>query len=174
VPKDSGLLPTGFGPTLDSALKWTEAVEKGRGTEEALRAVMPIQGVKLWKAWEAMKEGQPGAYPVFDRRDRRVQTLTGPELLMETIGPRVKSSSRRYEEGKAFDAAGREYDQLVETIVSKIMHGELKSASELMSKYGVDVGDERIDKAFEDKQIPAHVRRLMGSGKRWEYQMMNK
>ena len=174
VPKESGLLPTGFGPTLDSALEWTKAVERGHGTEEALKAVMPIQGVKLWKAWEAVAKGEPGKYPTFDRRDRQIQTLTGPELLMETLGPKVKSSSRRYEEGKAFDAAGREYDQLIETIVSQIVRGKLKSASELMSKYGVEASDERIDKALENRHIPAHVRRMMGSGSRWEYQMRNK
>jgi len=167
-----GLLPTTWGPTFDSVLKWSDAVRRGKGTDAALKAVMPIQFEKISKMLEAMKEGRPGKYPMFDSAGGRMYELTGPQLAVETFGPRVAVGSREYEAGRAFKEAGKEYDQIREEIVSLLMEGEGKKAEKLMSKYNIEPSDEALQTAFFRRFVPAKTRREMVTGARGDYQRM--
>ena len=174
VNKGTGLLPTGLGPTFSSVLDFTDAVQRGRGVESALRAIIPIQGQKLLKAYEAIKEGKPGAYPVYSEKGELRQTLTGPELFSETFGPKVKRVSKEYEKSQAHRLAGQEYDKILDDIVEYMIKGETEKAVDLMTQHGIKPSDEALKNAFFRRNVDTETRREMVTGERGTYQRLNK
>jgi hypothetical protein len=171
---EGGLLPTSLGPTFDSMLKVSEAMDRGKGLETLAREIGPVQVKKMVDAWKALQRGSGGKYPVVSQGGSRVEELTGGELLMETFGPKVSKLSREYREAKAHREAGTEYDQIREKIVGLVVEGKSGEAAELMKKYGIVPSDEGLEKAYDRWLIPAKYRRELEVGDRADWQRMNK
>lgn len=174
IPKGSGLLPTTLGPTFDTMLKWSEQVGQGKGTEALLKGLLPVQGAKLMQAYESVKESKGGRYPVFNANGEQLYDVTGTQLLMNAIGPKVKSVSKKSEQAQADRLAGQEYDQIREEIVSALVKGDTKKASDLMSKYGILPSDEGVKEAFFRRYVGRDIRREMDTSPRGVYQKLNR
>ena len=93
---------------------------------------------------------------------------------MQTFGPTLKKSSREFEEVSKERAAGKEFDQISDEIVSLQVNGKSDEAVELMIKSGILPSDEALKRAFDRWYVTAKDRREMETGKRREYIRENK
>ena len=174
VNKGSGLVPTTFGPTIDMLQKVNEASKRGKGWETFFKEMAPVQAKRFYDGYMAFSRREGDMYPVINQNDNRVMELTGPELLMQTFGPTLKKSSREFEEVSKERAAGKEFDQISDEIVSLQVNGKSDEAVELMIKSGILPSDEALKRAFDRWYVTAKDRREMETGKRREYIRENK
>lgn len=139
-----------------------------------LKAIMPIQLTKILKMAEAVKEGKPGKYPIRSPQGDLLYTLTGPQLAVETFGPRIAKSSREFKDWRADVAAGKEYEQIREEIVKLLVEGDNKGASDLMTKYNILPSDEGLQSVFFRRYVPAKERRELREGEKSVYQRLQR
>ena len=171
----SGLLPTGPGPTLDTMLKWSEAIDRGEGGKTLLKDLNFVQFNKMLQAYEGIKEGRPGAYPLFTGSGDMKVELTGPELFVETFGPKLAKTSKEHKESSADRAAKKEFEQIKKEIIQLRKKGKDEEADKLEDKYPLAVPSEQaLENAQFRRMFPAKFRRMLEEGGAADYSRENR
>jgi hypothetical protein len=173
----SGLLPSGFGPTVMGAGKVVNAIPEGKAMETLGRELTPVMARRGIQAVEAVRGERGGKYPIMSSSGRPTALLTARELIQRTIGPRTETehqASLNYERRISLE---KQRQEIQREIIDKVIKGDMAGARALAKESRIfptmkQVEEEKIKRRFTREEIAktkkptkAHIYQLQKEGK---------
>ncbi|MBU0959710.1 MAG: hypothetical protein KKB31_07225, partial [Nanoarchaeota archaeon] len=160
-----GILPGGIGPAVTAPIEIYKAHDKDRsGLKALIKEVAPVQGWRLYQAYEGAVKRQGEMYPILGSDGKPIYYLTKKELIQRTVGPRTK---KEYDE--QFDRmvkVERKEERRIKlgNILKAFAKGKPAIGTELIQKYGLAPTPEQIIEAIAGGNMSRKQRELLFEG----------
>lgn len=168
-----GLLPSGPGPTVTSAMKIAGAIPEGKGAEALKTELMPVVAKRGIQAYEAVKGEKGGKYPIMSQSGHPSVKLTGRELIQRTIGPRTETERKTSQDIRVKSSLEKDRKAITHDIIKMYIDGDIKGAKALVKESGIiptpkQIDDERMKQKYTREETAKLKARLTKSQ---EYQL---
>lgn len=172
-----GLLPSGPGPAVASAIAIGKASTQGKGLEQLVKEVTPIMWSRAKQAYKAIKEREGSEYPIFDAKDHMSYRLNARQLAQRTLGPRSEKEHKESLKVREERNLEQERIEITKDIAKKFAEGVLNNdesaideAVDLIVKYGIDIGDKQLENEVAARLTTKEER--TEPGKKETYQLL--
>lgn len=172
-----GLLPSGPGPAVASAIAIGKASTQGKGLEQLVKEVTPIMWSRAKQAYKAIKEREGSEYPIFDAKDHMSYRLNARQLAQRTLGPRSEKEHKESLKVREERNLEQERIEITKDIAKKFAEGVLNNdesaideAVDLIVKYGIDIGDKQLENEIAARLMTKEER--TEPGKKETYQIL--
>jgi len=166
-----GVLPSGLGPTASSLYKIAEGIPEGKGTANLVKELTPVAGKRAYQAYQAVKEGENGEYPLKDSSGHPYQRINARQLIQRTIGPKTQTESKSYLEHRAAVTLEQERKEILKDITNAILDGKDDKAETLMNQYGIKPTREQVrNEAIKRVTTAPERRNNIGKKEKFQYQ----
>jgi len=163
-----GLLPSGPGPTVSSALTIAEKAKEGKGVEQLGKELTPIMATRLAQAYKAVRDGYEGKYPIYDSQGHIRYYATGGQVLQRTVGPRP---AEEYEASKAYEAKKNlrlEKTEVLKDMTDAFLSNDDETLIKLYERFGIMPSDKQIMAEQEKRNLSEEERRRYGAEEQYQ------
>jgi len=169
----SGLLPSGFGPTVTGAGKVIAAIPEGKAGATLGRELSPVIGRRVMQAYDAGQGERGGKYPILSTTGHPTAMLSARQLIQRTIGPKTETEHQASLDYSRRTGLENQRQDIQNEIIGKFLDGDVAGARALVRASGVipsmkQIEDERMKRRFTREEIGKSKARLT---KPREYQM---
>lgn len=168
VPKSGGgIFPYGFGPAIETAENIGRSIsEEVDGFDILLQEMEPVESTRLRQAFQALKEGKEGAYPIHSPTTGKLLYEENlKDIVARTFFARPSIESRTQEKATRKRLSDKLYSKLQQKISNLITEGKLDQAIELSTKYRIPISDQSIEAAIKRRMLTTEERLLLEESK---------
>jgi hypothetical protein len=154
----SGLLPSGFGPTVTGAGKVISAIPEGKAGATLINELTPVMAKRGIQAVQAVKGEQGGKYPILSASGRPSAKLTAGQLIQRTIGPRTETEHKASLDYERRTGLEKQRQQIQREIIDKFLNGDVAGARKLAQESKIvptmkQIEDEKLKRRFTREEI---------------------
>lgn len=172
-----GLLPSGPGPAVSSAVKVGVGATEGKGLKTLGKELTPVIGSRIRQAYLAIKNEEGGEYPIYGDNDDVKYKLNARQLAQRTLGPKTEKErveSVKYEEERNLEQERKEVTTEAVALMAKgVTEGDDKAindAVDLMVKYGIDASSEAIINKIVNHILTKEEQGKVGAKEKYQLQ----
>jgi hypothetical protein len=141
----SGLLPSGFGPTITSAGRVAASIPEGKAGDTLKKELTPVVAARLVQAYDAVKGERGGKYPILSTTGHPTAKLTGRQLIQRTIGPKTETEHQGSLDYSRRTGLEVQRKDITREIIGKFLDGDVAGARSLVRSSGVMPSMEQIE-----------------------------
>ncbi len=144
VSSGGGLLPSGFGPAVSGAGKVAAAIKEGKGWNQFVKEITPVQAKRFSQGFKALKNRKETLYPIYTDKGYISHYVTKKELVMRSFGPRPATETKGYKKWRESNLLEEERISILSDITKAIIDGDQVKANKLINKYNIVPSEARI------------------------------
>jgi hypothetical protein len=145
VQSGGGMLPSGFGPFVSSAVKVSGQISGGKALQQLRKEITPIIGSRIKQAYLAIKNEEDGEYPIYNSQGHLMYRLNARQMMQRTLGPKTVEESKSFKDYESSRNLEQERKEVIKEIVNAILDEDTDKAEKLMEEYEIAPSDQAID-----------------------------